>query len=67
MNPTKKITLKKPEELLEILGSDGEVVARIKIKRTPYVDYEMEVFPVLYPHQLALDVRGHGYKLTRKS
>lgn len=53
------------ELMIEIMGEDKEVVARIKVTRPPYIDYQINIYPVAYPNKLMLDVKGHGYRLKR--
>lgn len=59
---------------IEIMGENKVVIARIKVTSSYPYEYNMDIFPVVYPYPdktigsscLKLDVKGHGYKLTRK-
>lgn len=59
---------------IEIMGENKVVIARVKVKSSYPYEYEMDVFPVVYPYPdkrmgsstLKLDVKGHGYELKRK-
>lgn len=59
---------------IEIMGENKIVLARIKVSSSYPYEYDMDIFPVVYPYPdkrcqsscLKLDVKGHGYKLTRK-
>lgn len=53
------------ELMIEIMGDNKELVARVKVTRPPYMDYQIEVYPVVYPNKLMIDVKGHGYRLKR--
>ena len=60
---------------IEVIGENEVVIARIKVTNPYPYEYIMDVFPVVYPYPdkridsstLKLDVKGHGYKLTRKA
>ena len=62
------------ELMIEIMGENKVVIALIKVSSSYPYEYDMDVFPVVYPYPdkrcqsscLKLDVKGHGYKLTRK-
>lgn len=62
------------ELMIEIMGENKVVIARIKVTSSYPYEYDMDIFPVVYPYPdkrcqsscLKLDVKGHGYKLTRK-
>ena len=54
------------ELMIEVVNEKKEVIARIQVSQPPYIDYEINVFPVALPNSLMLDVKGHGYRLTRK-
>lgn len=49
---------------IEITGGN-QLLARIIVTEST-TGYLIETYPVASPDQLALDVKGHGYKLTRK-
>ena len=59
---------------IEIMGDNKMVIARIKITSYCPYEYNMDIFPVVYPYPdkrmssscLKLDVKGHGYILKRK-
>jgi len=59
---------------IEIMGDHKVVIARIKVTSTYPYEYNINVYTVVYPYPdkrigsstLKLDVKGHGYKLTRK-
>lgn len=53
------------ELMIEVMGEAQEIVARIKVTRPDDIKYFMEVFPVIYPDKLKVDVRGHGYRVKR--
>lgn len=52
-------------DIIEII-INKEVIARVKVTTPPYIDYQLEVFPVALPNRLQLEVKGHGYRLKRK-
>lgn len=49
--------------MIEIMGENKEIIARLKVTKLPH--YLIEVYPVTYPNLLKIEVKGHGYKLTR--
>jgi len=59
---------------IEVIGENKVVIARIKVRSNYPYEYEMDIFPVVYPYPdkrigastLKLDVKGHGYVLKRK-
>lgn len=59
---------------IEIMGENNVVIARLTVTSTYPHEYNIDVYPVVYPYPdkrcqsscLKLDVKGHGYKLTRK-
>ena len=63
--------------LIEIMGENKVVIARVRVANLYPYEYNMDVFPVAYwekslvqelPYssvKLNLDVKGHGYKLAR--
>lgn len=58
---------------IEILGHNKLAIARIKVTSGYPYEYNMDVYPVVYPYPdkrcqsscLKLDVKGHGYRLKR--
>lgn len=52
-------------EKLEIeLTGRNQTLARIFLTQTE-AGYLLETYPVAYPDQLKIDVKGHGYRLKR--
>ena len=59
---------------IEIMGENKVVLARVQVKNPYPGEYEMNVFPVVYPFPdkrigsstIKLGVRGHGYILKRE-
>lgn len=51
--------------MIEVTGGN-QLIARIRFNQIDAMKYHLDVFPVAYPDLLAVDVKGHGYKVTRK-
>lgn len=59
---------------IEIMGENKEVIARLRVrkplsyeyKEANTYEYEVNLFPVMYPNRLKIDVKGYGYNLKRK-
>lgn len=58
---------------IEIMGENNVVIARIKVSSSYPYEYNVDVYPVVYPYPdktigsscLKLDVKGQGYILKR--
>ena len=51
---------------IEIMGHDKVTIARGKVRTSSEYGYLIEMFPVAYPDLLKIEIKGHGYKVTRK-
>jgi hypothetical protein len=51
---------------IEIMGHNKVVIARALVRTSLEHGYTIELYPVAYPDMLKLDIKGHGYKVTRK-
>lgn len=51
---------------IEIMGHAKVVIARLKVRTSQDHGYLVEVLPIAFPDLLKIDVKGHGYRVTRK-
>lgn len=52
--------------MIEIMGENEEMIARVKVGQPLDMKYLVQVFPVAYPDLLRIETLGHGYETKRK-